>query len=67
MIREFQVRQQLGFINGVHFLIWSTSSRVFFISSLLRALRAFAVRQRYCPIVKLHRSLRAIVKVNSSP
>jgi hypothetical protein len=67
MIREFQVRQQLGFINGVHFLICSISSRVFFISSLLRALRAFAVRKRYSPIVKLHRSLRAFAKVNFSP
>ena len=43
MIREFQVRQQLGFINGVHFLICSISSRVFFVSSLRRALRALYV------------------------
>src|SRR5262245_42702818 len=118
MIREFQVRQQLGFINGVHFLnrlvldddglghkhvdaitdldfdlavpyrqgnftadldapatqfvrkarlicrlqqagpstttsaICSISSRVCFISSLLRALRAFAVRKRYSRVVR---------------
>jgi hypothetical protein len=62
-----QVRQQLGFINGVHFLICSISSRVFFISPLLRARCAFAVRKRYSPIVRLHRSLRAFVKVNFSP
>jgi hypothetical protein len=40
---------------------------VFFISSPLRARRALAVRKRYSPIVKLHRSLTAIVMVIFSP
>jgi hypothetical protein len=66
MIQEVQVRQQLGFMNRVHFLICSISSRVFFISYLLRARRDFAVRKRYSPIVKLRRSPRAFVKVNFS-